>query len=94
MSKDEELDRFLDQEFNPDRNRDNKIEVNQDSGVEMLAYKLFVAKKAEEFGYEGEEENIVHIFNRQGVTDDERSLFFRILENTKKGFITLWRKEN
>ena len=94
MSKDEELDKFLDQEFNPDRNRNNKIEVSQDGGVEMLAYKLFVAKKAEEFGYEGEEENVLHIFNRQGITDDERSLFFRILENTKKGLITLWRKEN
>ena len=94
MSKDEELDRFLDQEFNPDRNRNNRIEVSEDYGVEMLAHNLWIAKIAEELGYEGEEENVVHIFNRQGITDDERSLFFRILENTKKGFITLWRKEN
>ena len=94
MSKDEELDRFLDQEFNPDRNRNNRIEVSEDYCVEMLAYNLWIAKIAEELGYEGEEENVVHIFNRQGITDDERSLFFRILENTKKGFITLWRKEN
>jgi hypothetical protein len=92
MSKDEELDKFLDQEFNPDRNRNNKIEVNQDGGVEMLAYNLWVAKKAEELGYVGEEENVEYIFNRQGITDDERSLFFRILENTKKGLIQLWKK--
>jgi len=94
MSKDEELDRFLDQEFNPDRNRNNRIEVSEDCGVEMLAYNLWISKIAEGLGYQGEEENVVHIFNRQGITDDERSLFFRILENTKKGFITLWRKEN
>jgi hypothetical protein len=92
MSKDEELDKFLDQEFNPDRNRNNKIEVNQDGGVEMLAYNLWVAKKAEELGYVGEEENVEYIFNRQGITDNERSLFFRILENTKKGLIQLWKK--
>ena len=94
MSKAEELDRFLDQEFNPDRNRNNRIEVSEDYGVEMLAYNLWIAKIAEELGYQGEEENVVHIFNRQGITDDERSLFFRILENTKKGFMTLWGKEN
>ena len=94
MSKDEELDRFLDQEFNPDRNRDNKIIPNEHNNIETLAYNLFVAKKAEEFGYQGDEDNVEHIFNRQGITDDERSLFFRILENTKKGFMTLWRKEN
>lgn len=93
MSKDEELDRFLDQEFNPDRNRNNRIEVSEDCGVEMLAYNLWIAKIAEGLGYQGEEENVVHIFNRQGITDDERSLFFRILENTKKGLIQLW-KEN
>jgi hypothetical protein len=93
MSKDEELDRFLDQEFNPDRNRNNKIEVDQEGGVEMLAYNLWIAKKAEEFGYVGEEENVEYIFNRQGITDDERSLFFRILENIKKGLVQLW-KEN
>ena len=33
MSKDEELDRFLDQEFNPDRNRNYSIDVSEDYGV-------------------------------------------------------------